>query len=144
MFWIILVAAVVVFWIVKGNSYDAAKLRNKVKTWANDEEGYCCECKHCVKDPSRRFSNTKYYCSISNCSDITPETIMNCFEKPIITEKDLAELFALGIWNEQGKSYIRKNILGKKMTFSELDAFLKDLPQKYPNFIDPEYIKRNQ
>ena len=87
MFWIILIAAVVVFWIVKGNSYDAAKLRNKVKTWANDEEGYCCECKHCVKDPSRRFSNTNFYCSLSNCSDITPETRMNCFEKPIITEK---------------------------------------------------------
>lgn len=144
MFWIIVIAAVIIFFILKSDSYDAARIRNGVKSYFVGEQGLCRECKHCVRDESRRFSDSEWVCRLSKCTHITEDTMMDCFEKPRVTEDDLNELFALGIWNDAGKRYLREMLLGKEMTFSELDAFLRELPKQYPHFIDPEYIQRNQ
>lgn len=131
MVWLILIAIIVVIWLAKGKSYDAARARNSVISWATNQEGFCCECKHCVKDESHQFSNTDYYCSISKRSNITETTRMNCFEKPTVTEEDLTALFELGLWNEKGEEYIKNSLLFKKMTFSEIDEFLTNLPDEY-------------
>lgn len=142
-FLIVVAVIAVIIWIIKGNGYDAARARNSIVSWATGEEGYCHECKHCVKDCEHRFSQADWYCTIGKCDGITENTRMNCFEKPTVTEDDLRELFSLGVWTTAGQQYIRDSILGKKMTFSEVDSFLKELPQKYPHYIDPEYIQRH-
>ena len=135
--WVLFIALIIVIAvIVKGKGLWAARTRNSIISWATGQEGLCCECKHCRHDPSRRFSDTDYYCSISKCKHITEETKMRCFEKPKVTEGDLQELFKLGIWTELGKQYIRKSILGKAMTWTELDDFLKQLPIGHPEYID--------
>ena len=136
MIYILIIIGIVLF-IVKGKGLTAARTRNTIITWATGDEGYCCECKHCRKDTSRRFSKTDYYCSLFKCEDITPETYMHCFEKPKMTEEYLEELFELGIWNDKGKNYIRNNLLGKSMTFSELDEFMTRIPIEHPEYIDP-------
>ena len=69
---------------------------------------------------------------------------MNCFEKPNVTEGDLQELFAPGIWTKEGQQCIRQTILGKAMTFTELDQFLKNVPNEHPDYIDPDYIAKNR
>lgn len=140
--WIVIVLIIVVALIVKGNGLWAARARNSTISWATGEEGLCCECKHCRKDSSRRFSDTGWFCSISKCEHITHETRMRCFEKPKITEDDLQELFVLGIWNEEGKQYIRQSLLGETMTWSELNAYLKKLPIEHPEYIDAQAIKK--
>lgn len=61
---------------------------------------------------------------------------MSSFEKPKVTEDNLKELFALGIWNDAGKQYLRQNLLGKAMTWAELDNYLKQLPNDHPEFIN--------
>lgn len=143
MFWLIVIAIVVIFWLIKGKGYGAARARNSIVSWATGEQGRCCECKHCVKDESHRFSKTDWYCSLSKCDSITDSTVMNCFEKPTVTEEDLKFLFDLGVWNASGQRYIRESLLGKKMTFSEVDAFLKEIPIKYPSYINPEAREKN-
>ena len=135
MFWIILIAIIVIIYIVKGNGYFAARARNSIKAWAIAKEGYCHECKHCVKDETGQRSRTGYFCALSKCQNITEETRMNCFEKPKITEEDLQALFDLGIWNDAGKQFLRSNLLGKAMTWTELDNYLKQLPIDHPEFI---------
>lgn len=140
----IIIAIVVIIWIIKGKGYDAARARNSIVSWATGEEGYCHECKHCIKDTANQYSQTGWGCTIGKCDSITDNTRMNCFEKPTVTEDDLRELFSLGIWTTTGQEHIRQAILGKKMTFSELDAFLKELSKQYPHYIDPEYIKNHR
>ncbi len=140
---LIIIVGVVVY-VIKNGGYYADKAKNSVVSWATGQEGYCRECKHCRFDESRRFSNTDYFCALSNCHDITADTIMNCFEKPKVTEEDLQELFSLGIWNSAGKQYVRESLLGKTMTFSEVDEFLKAVPINHPEYIDPEYIAKQQ
>lgn len=127
MVWLILIAIVVVIWIARGKSYDSARIKNSLI----GQPGFCCDCKHCVKDDSHRFSNTDYYCAISKCYDITKNTKMDCVEKPTVTEEDLTTLFEMGLWNEKGKEYIRNSLLFKQMTFSEIDEFLTNLPSEY-------------
>lgn len=61
---------------------------------------------------------------------------MNCFEKPKITEDDLEQLFSIGVWNDAGMQYLRQNLLGKAMTWTELDNYLKPLPNEHPEYID--------
>lgn len=134
--YIVIIAGILLF-IIKGKGLYAARARNTIISWATGDEGYCCYCKHCKKDTSRRYSNTDWYCELYKCEDITPETYMHCFEKPKITEQDLQELFELGIWNEAGKEYIRKSILGRAMTFPELDEFMTKIPSEHPEYIDP-------
>lgn len=51
--------------------------------------------------------------------------------------------FSLGIWTSNGQNYIRNSILGEKMTFTELDAFLTKLAEEHPEYIDPEYTNKN-
>ncbi len=63
---------------------------------------------------------------------------MPCFEKPKVTEDDLRELFTLGVWTSNGQNFIRNSILGEKMTFTELDAFLTKLAEEHP-----EYTNKN-
>lgn len=144
MFWllVIVVAVIVIAVIIKGNGYWAAKTRNNIISWATNAQGNCCECKHCRKDDSGRFSNTGYYCALSKCENITESTVMNCFEKPKITEEDLKELFSLGIWNESGKRFIRANLLGKAMTWTEINNYLKQLPIDHPEFINRDSSNR--
>ena len=141
---LVAIAVAVVVWLVKGKGYGAARARNSIVSWATGEEGYCCECKHCIKDDAHRYSETGWYCSISKCDCINECTRMKCFEKPTVTEDDLRQLFALGVWTAAGQQFIRESILGKKMTFSEIDAFLKEIPSKYPHYIDPEYVRNHQ
>lgn len=141
---VIVLAICVVSYAVSEIKYRFAKVKNTVKSWASDTEGRCIECRHCRTDNEYKCSDTGYFCVLSNCADITGETTMGCFEKPKVTEKDLESLFALGIWTEEGMDYIEESILGKAMTYSEVDAFLTELPKKYPHYIDPEYIRKNQ
>lgn len=136
MFLLLVIAVIVIVVIVKGNGYWAAKTRNSVVSWATGAEGNCCECKHCRKDDTGRYSTTGYFCVLSKCNNITESTVMNCFEKPKVTEEDLKELFALGIWNDAGKQYLRQNLLGKAMTWTELDNYLTQLPHDHPEFIN--------
>ncbi len=144
-FIILVIIVAIIVWIVKGKGYDAARARNSIVSWATGEEGFCHECKHCVRDAEHRYSQADWYCTIGKCNYIDENTRNNCFEKPTVTEEDLRELFSLGIWTVAGQNYIRDSILGKKMTFSEVDDFLKEVPKKFPQFIDPEYIKnRNE
>ena len=133
---IILIIIAIVIWIIKGQGYDAARLRNSFVSWAAGEEGFCRECKYCIKDSN---SFTGHRCSIGKCENITDTTRMDCFEKPTVNENDLQELFSMGIWTYEGQQYIRNSILGKKMTFSELDEFLKEIPKKYPYYINPNF-----
>lgn len=142
MFLIILIVAIVIVVLIKGNGYWAAKTRNDIKSWATGAEGKCCECKNCREDDSGRYSDTGYFCTISKCDNITETTVMNCFEKPKITEEDLNELFSLGVWNESGKQFLRQKLLGKAMTWTELDEYLKQLPNEHPDFIDKEFIEK--
>lgn len=138
MFLLVVIAIIVIVVIVRGKGYWAAKTRNSVISWATGAEGNCYEYKHCRKDDSGRYSTTGYFCALSKCDHITESTVMNCFEKPKITEEDLKELFALGIWNESGKQYLRQNLLGKAMTWTELDNYLKQLPIDHPEYINPQ------
>lgn len=134
---LLIIAAIgVIVWLVKGNSLGAARARNSVVSWATGDEGFCNECKHCYRNES-----DDWVCSLSKCNNITEQTRMKCFEKPTVTENDLQLLFDLGVWTEEGQNYIRQSILGKKMTFSEIDDFLKEIPVNFPNYIDPNYIK---
>ena len=107
-------------------------------------EGNCVNCCHCCVDEKCQISPTGYYCRLSKCENITPETVMPCMEKPKVTEGDLNELFALGIWNESGKQYIRNTILGERMLYEDVDEFLKRIPVEHPEFIDQEYLKNNR
>lgn len=133
----LLIIGVVIFivWLVKSDSYDAARIKNSISTWATDNEGLCNECKHCYRDESGNW-----ICSLSKCNNISEDTRMKCFEKPTVTENDLKLLFDLGVWTQEGQNYIRESILGKKMTFSEIDEFLKEVPIKFPDYIDQNYI----
>ena len=115
-----------------------ARMKNSIVSWATGQEGFCKDCKHCRFDKSRRFSRTDFFCSLSRCKDITETTRMNCYEKPKVTEADLQQLFALGIWTNEGKRFIRQSILGKSMTYSDVDEFLTALPTKYPEYIAPK------
>ena len=62
--------------------------------------------------------------------------MMKCYERPRISEADLNELFTVGIWNESGKQFLRQNLLGKSMSWTELDEYLKQLPKEHPEFIN--------
>lgn len=144
---IIIIAIIIVCVVIaKGNGFWAAKTRNSVVSWATGQEGFCIDCKHCRHDSSMRYSDTEYVCVLSKCKNITPETRMNCFEKPKVTENDLQEIFKIGLWNDAGKQYIRQSLLGKAMVWSELDAFMKRIPYEHPEFMDPQKQKelRNQ
>lgn len=136
MFLILIIAVIVIIVIVKGNGYWAAKTRNSIISWATGAKGNCCECKHCRKDDTGRYSNTGYFCALSKCNNITESTVMNCFEKPKITEDDLNVLFDLEIWNDDGKQYLRQNLLGKAMTWTELDNYIRQLAKEHPEFIN--------
>ena len=129
---------ILIVWLLKSDSYNAARIRNSVTTWASGDEGLCNECKHCYRDDSGNWT-----CSLSKCNNITEQTRMKCFEKPTVNENDLKILFDLGVWTEDGQEYIRQSILGKKMTFSEIDEFLKKIPSKFPNYINPNYIENH-
>ncbi len=52
-------------------------------------------------------------------------------------------MFAIGIWTKEGQQCIRQTILGKAMTFSKLDQFLKNVPNKYPEY-DSDYVAKNR
>ena len=144
---VIIVAAVVIFAVVKEKGLWAARARNSIVSMASGQNGLCSECRHCRKDTSHRFSNTDYFCSISKCNHITESTRMNCFEKPQITENDLNQLFSMGVWNGAGRQYLRQTLLGKAMTWTELDNYLKRLPHEHPEYMDQarksEYISRH-
>lgn len=133
--WLWIIVGIVGFVIYRGKGYWAAKTRNDIISWVFSPEGNCCECKHCGRDDSGRYSDTGYFCALSKCYNITEATVMNCFERPKITEADLNELFALGVWNDAGKQYLRQNLLGREMTWTELDNYLKQLPYEHPEFI---------
>lgn len=143
----VLILAVLViggaFALIDEAKYRTAKIKNDLVEMASTEKHHCCECKYCVYDPNNRYSDTDYFCRMSKCNYITPETKMPCFEKPKVTEDDLRELFALGIWTSNGQNYIRNSIFGEKMTFTELDAFLTKLAEEHPEYIDPEYTNKN-
>ena len=108
------------------------------------ERGRCIDCKHCCKDDNFQYSRTGYFCRLSRCEDITESTVMDCKVKPSVTEDDLQELFKLKIWTPEGERYIRGELLGKKMTFDEVDAFLKKIPQEHPEFIRSDTAARYQ
>lgn len=147
-FILIVAAGVAIYLVVKGKGYWGARTQNKIKATFAPEEGYCCDCRYCAKDESGRYSQTGYFCRLSNASDITEATRMNCFEKPIITAADLEQLFSLGVWNERGKDYLRQELLNKRMTYREMDAFLKRVPNEHPGYIDQKerdaFISRNK
>lgn len=133
--WLWIIVGIVGLVIYRGKGYWAAKTRNDIISYLFCTEGYCCECKHCRRDNSGRYSATGYFCALSKCYNITEATVMNCFEKPVITMDDLNELFTLGVWNDAGMQYLRQTLLGRSMTWTELDNFLKQLPYEHPEFI---------
>ncbi len=114
------------------------KTRNSIISWATDQEGICVDCRHCRYDVSMQLSNPEYFCILSKCKDITPETRMNCFEKPKVTEDDLQSIFKMGLWNDAGQRYIRQSLLGKAMVWAEVDTFMKKIPYEHPEFMDPK------
>ena len=132
--WIIIIVAVIaiVAWVSRGGW---ARFKND----AVGQKDYCYNCKYCVKNDSG-----VWICRLSKCDVITEDTIMPCCEKPVITEDDLADLFELGIWNEEGKKYIRETMLGQQMGWFDIDAFLKKLPIEHPEFILPDASNRYQ
>jgi len=132
---IIILLLIVGVFIFAGKGLTAARAKNSIVSWATGQEGFCADCTHCRKDASRKFSNTDYFCSLSRREDITDETRMQCFEKPKMTEQVLQEIFALGIWTKEGQQYIRQSILGRKMTFAELDQFMTKIPNEHPEYI---------
>ncbi len=141
MFWIIVIAIIVIIWIVKGNGLLAAKTRNSIHSWATGDEGLCCECKHCRIDSAHQYSRTGYFCALSKCQNITESTRMGCFEKPKVTDDDINTLFAnADIWTEFGKSYIRQSLVGRAMTWTEIDEFLKKIPREHPEYIDQKKV----
>lgn len=118
-------------WLVQNSK---RKLES-AKNFLMGEKGYCLDCKYCIRDDAKQYSDTGYFCRLSKCIGINETTVMDCMEKPTITEKDLEDLFDLDIWTQEGELYLRNSLLGKKMTFSEIDAFLTALPQEHPQYI---------
>lgn len=145
MFVLILIAIVIaVIYFRADDGYNWAVLKNKAARWVAYEDKPCIDCKYCCRDDIGKYSDTGYFCRLSNCKNITESTKMRCFEMPTVTEDDLKELFDLGIWNNEGKEYLRNTLLNKKMTFRELDDYLTKLPLEHPEFIDEEAKKRYQ
>lgn len=135
MLWITLIAIGVAIFILKGKGYMAARAKNSIVSWATGQEGNCCDCKHCRRDDSGRYSETGYFCALSKCNHITEATKMNCFEPIKVDMEFLTELFSLEIWNDAGKQYIRQSLMGKQITWAALDTFLSQLAAEHPEFI---------
>ncbi len=132
--WIILIIAVIVIaaWVSRGGWA-------RFKNFFLGQKDYCYNCKYCVKDNSGT-----YFCRLSKCNSIEEDTVMQCCEKPTITQSDLDDLFELEIWNEEGKSYIQQRCLGQKMGWYDIEAFLKKLPDEHPEYILPDARERYQ
>ena len=135
----VLIVGVIIYFVVKHLMEEAKYKFDKTKNSLLGERGYCLNCKYCLRDDARQYGNSTYFCRLSKCDDIEADTIMDCVEKPTVTEEDLQELYKLGIWNEAGKRYLREQLLGKKMGWKDIDEYLSKLPSVYP-----EYINRTQ
>lgn len=134
---IILIIGFVVYGLLSNAKTEGSRVVDNATASLTGERGYCINCKHCCRDDELQYSKTGFFCALSRCENIDEETMMDCVVKPTITENDLQELFALKIWTVSGEQYIRNQLLGKKMTFAELDSFLSQLPKTHPEFIRP-------
>ena len=138
-----IVGLIVLLAIAGGIYYLYQEIRYKLdraKNFFAGQRGQCIYCKHCRTDETHQTSSTGYFCRLSRCENITEDTFMDCMEKPTVTSEDLETLFVeYNLWTPDGKAYIRANLLDAKMTWPEIDAFLKELPKKYPHYIKPEY-----
>lgn len=54
-----------------------------------------------------------------------------------ITDEDIAEILKLDLWTSEGRMYIRNSLLGKKMGWTGIDAFMSRIPKEHP-----EYMKK--
>ena len=138
---IIIVLIAIVYGVVTNIKSEVSRFADNTSASLLGERGRCIDCKYCRRDTSHQFSNTDYFCVLSRCDHIADSTVMDCMIKPTISEEDLKELFALNIWTPEGKEYIRNSILGKVMSFSDVDAFLKELPVQHPEYINKDAIK---
>lgn len=132
----IIILIILVYVVVKEKGLWAARTRNSIVTWLSPEKGLCSDCRHCRKDESHRFSDADWFCSLSKHEHITPETRMQCCEKPKLQEADLKDLFSMGVWTGAGQEYIRKSLLGRSMGWSEINKFLAQVPIEHPEYID--------
>lgn len=73
--YVIAIAILLLLWILFGQGYTPAKIRNRIKTWALDREDHCTKCRHCYVDGQCRLA-----CRLSQAKNITPETKKRCCE----------------------------------------------------------------
>lgn len=134
---VIVIFLIVIGLIVLGIPALIREIKYKLEKAKNSfvsEKGYCMECKHCIKDEYCERSRTGYFCRLSNCENITEDTIMNCVEKPTVTEDDLKTIFDTGIFNGDGQTHVRNEILGRKMSYIDFDKYLSELHTRHPEF----------
>lgn len=128
---LVVIIGLVVYWLVGEGKRKADEIKNSIV----GERGYCIDCKYCLRDNTGAYSSTGYFCRLCKCQSITQGTIMDCVEKATVTEEDLQEIFKLKYWTTTGEQYIRNSLLGKKMGFTEVDAFLSRLPHEHPEYM---------
>ena len=136
MFWafVILILIIIAVVIINGFGYWGAKKRNDIIEFFATDSHKCIECKHCSVDENGRFSETGYFCALSKCDNITEDTERKCFEKPKVIEKDIEEISSWNVLNDDGIQYLRQNLLGKSMTFTEVEEYLKELLTSHAEF----------
>ena len=134
---ILIILGCVIYGFISNIKDDVSRKVENAGAFLMGERGRCIDCKHCCTDKNFQYSKTGYFCRLSRCSNITENTVMDCKVIPSVTEEDLQELFKLKIWTLDGERYIRSQLLGKKMTFNDVDTFLKRIPQEHPTFIRP-------
>ena len=135
---VIIILGLIAYGVFSHLKSEVSRKAESAGAFLTGERGRCLDCKHCCRDDDFRYSTTGYFCRLSRCEDVTENTVMDCRVKPTITEEDLKELYRLAIWTPAGEQYIRDRILGKKMTFDEVSAFLKQIPQEHPEYIRPD------
>ena len=74
--YVIAIAVLLVLWILLGKGYTPAKVRNRIKAWANDRDDNCIKCRHCYVNGQGCLA-----CRLSQAKNITPETKKRCCER---------------------------------------------------------------
>jgi len=139
---VLIILAVVAYGIFSNVKSEASRAVDNATAFFAGQHGRCLDCKFCRRDETHQFSDADYFCALSKCAEITESTYMDCMVKPVVKEDDLKELFKLQIWTLSGEQYIRTQLLGKTMTYSEVDQFLKELPLSHPEFIREDARER--
>lgn len=118
-----------VYWLIQ----EAKRKVEETKNFIMGEHGKCIDCMHCYQ------SNGTFHCAFSKRQDIDMNTEMDCVEVSKLKEEDIAEICSSGYFTTEGQAYIKENLLGKKITKEQFDAFLDLMSNEHP-----EYIIRSQ